>query len=265
MGLEIMTDPRIRAIEWRDLRHLSHRQTAWELSLFVPWIVGSLLFAARGWWIAALGCSFVFFLVGLRIVHDAHHHNLGLSRAGDDAVMAVLSVLLLSSMHAVQFNHLRHHRHCMNDEDLEAWSARLPAYKAILFGPAFPVMLHHAALKKGTRRVRQWTIVELAAAAAWISTVFLVFDLRALRYHVIVMLIGQCLTAFFAVWTVHHDCDRSHYIARTLRGRVKTRLTYNMFFHVEHHLFPGVPTRNLPEVARRLDAAAPELQAHSVF
>lgn len=265
MTIEIMTDRRVRSVEWRDLASLTRRQSTRELVQFVPWVGGSFLFAARGWWIAALACSFVFFLVGLRIVHDAHHHNLGLSRSGDDAVMLFLSVLMLSSMHAVQFNHLRHHRHCMDDEDLEAWSARLPGYKAILFGPIFPFMLHHAALTRGTSAVKRWTFVELSLATVWASSVMWIFDIAFLKYHIAVMLIGQCLTAFFAVWTVHHDCDRSHFIARTARGRWKSAATYNMFFHVEHHLFPGVPTRNLPELARRLDHVAPELQEHKVF
>jgi len=265
MSLEIMTDPRVRGVEWKDLATLTRRESVRELSLFVPWVAGSLVFAQAGWWIPALACSFIFFLTGLRIVHDAHHHNLGLSRAGDDAVMAFLSVLMLSSMHAVQFNHLRHHRHCMDEEDIEAKSARMPAYKAILFGPAFPIMLHRTALEMGNRRVRLWTFAELGMAAAWSTLVFTAFDVAALRYHVIVMLIGQCLTAFFAVWTVHHDCDRSHFIARTLRGRVKSAITYNMFFHMEHHLFPGVPTCKLRSLATRLDDAAPELQTHTVF
>ena len=43
-----------------------------------------------------------------------------------------------------------------------------------------------------------------AAGAFWVYFVF------ALWYHVGVMAIGQCMTSFFAVWTVHHDCDRSH-------------------------------------------------------
>ena len=75
----------------------------------------------------------------------------------------------------------------------------------------------------------------------------------------------SCFTGFFAVWTVHHDCDRSHAIARTVRGGYKALLTFNMFFHVEHHLFPGVPTRHLPELARRLDLVAPELSRMRVF
>jgi fatty acid desaturase len=31
-----------------------------------------------------------------------------------------------------------------------------------------------------------------------------------------------------------------------------------MFFHLEHHLFPQVPTARLHILARRLDAAEPE-------
>jgi fatty acid desaturase len=70
---------------------------------------------------------------------------------------------------------------------------------------------------------------------------------------------AQCLTAFFAVWTVHHDTADAAYPARTQRGRLRNFVSYHMFLHVEHHLFPQVPTCHLPALARRLDAAAPEL------
>jgi fatty acid desaturase len=68
------------------------------------------------------------------------------------------------------------------------------------------------------------------------------------------MLAGECLTAFFAVWTVHHDCQEND-LARTQRGRWINRLCYSMFFHAEHHLFPAVPTCHLEALARRLDEA----------
>jgi fatty acid desaturase len=42
-------------------------------------------------------------------------------------------------------------------------------------------------------------------------------------------------------------------------------ISYEMFFHVEHHLYPAVPTCRLPVLARRLDAAAPELATRRVF
>ena len=34
---------------------------------------------------------------------------------------------------------------------------------------------------------------------------------------------------------------------------------------MEHHLFAAVPSNHLPELARRLDAAAPEWSAHRVL
>ena len=70
------------------------------------------------------------------------------------------------------------------------------------------------------------------------------------------MIIGEFFTAFFAVWTVHHDCDDEIY-ARTSRGILKNFFTYNMFYHMEHHLFPAVPTIKLPALADRIDEVLP--------
>jgi fatty acid desaturase len=129
----------------------------------------------------------------------------------------------------------------------------------LLYGPVFLVRLHMRGFRLGRRRHRRWILAELAAGALW---VFLDF---ALWYHVAVMAVGQSMTSFFAVWTVHHDCDRSHQIARILRGKVKNRISFEMFFHLEHHLFPKVLTCHLPRLAERHYRAAPELQAHQVF
>jgi fatty acid desaturase len=85
-----------------------------------------------------------------------------------------------------------------------------------------------------------------------------------LEYHVAAMAAGQCLTAFFAVWTVHHDCDHRPF-ARTLRNRLKSAIAMDMFFHVEHHLFPRVPTCRLARLAERLDRVAPELARKKVY
>jgi fatty acid desaturase len=64
---------------------------------------------------------------------------------------------------------------------------------------------------------------------------------------------------------VHHDCGPGVGFARTIRNRAKALLTYNMFYHVEHHLFPAVPTCKLPVLASRLDRVAPEYGARKVF
>jgi fatty acid desaturase len=271
MALEILRDDRLGDVKWKDLMHLSRGEVVYEVLLSLPWLGLSLILAqlaiSLDFWplfAPALGCSFVFFLCGLRQVHNAFHYAVGISPRAHEWLMFTLSVVMLSAMHAVKWNHLRHHRHCMDDEDVEAMSARMPGWKAILVGPYFPFMIHKTALQLGKPAVRRWVLFELLGIAIFVSLVA-VFATPVLLYHVIAMTIGQCLSGFFAVWTVHHDCDRSHYIARTIRNPYKAFVTYNMFYHVEHHLFPSVPTCHLPELAKRLDGVAPELKSKLVF
>jgi fatty acid desaturase len=87
----------------------------------------------------------------------------------------------------------------------------------------------------------------------------------AARWHVLAMISGECLTAFFAVWIVHHGCDSEQQIARTQRGWIKNFTTYSMLYHLEHHLFPAVPTCHLPQLASRLDQAVPEAKQMQVY
>jgi fatty acid desaturase len=149
--------------------------------------------------------------------------------------------------------------------DIEGRAAEMPGWLALLFGPVFPVLLHITPLRYGNATLRATVIAELLMTMEWIVLVFGIWHSNMLRYHVIAMLTGQCMTAFFAVWTVHHHCDRTHYIARTLRNRIKNQITFNMFRHIEHHLFPGVPTCHLSELSRRIDHVAPELKQKIVF
>lgn len=207
----------------------------------------------------------MFFLTGLRIVHNSFHAALGVPRVATEAVLWTMSGLMLGSMHAVRFNHLRHHKHLLNEEAVEGKSAAMSAWGALRFGPAFPALLHVAALRLGDERLRAQVRGGLAMSGLCVALIFGVLELSWLRYHVLAMGAGQCLTAFFAVWTVHHHCDRSHYIGRTLRNRVKNLLTCNMFLHIEHLLFPRVPTCQLPRLSVRIDEVAPELKKKLVF
>jgi fatty acid desaturase len=265
MRLDVLRDSRVRSVCWQDLIPLSRLEVAKELCLSLPWLALSLYLAQRHWCVPALLASFGFFLTGLRQVHNAYHYALGIPRVFAEWVMFGLSLLMLGSMHAVQVNHLRHHKHCLDEDDVEAWSARMSGLKAILVGPFFPLRLHWHAFQVANRRQVAWIVAELLGNVAVLVSVFFYLDVPAIRYHFMAMAVGQCLTAFFAVWTVHHGCDRSWFIARTLRGRFKNFISYSMFFHLEHHLFPRVPTCHLARLAGRLDRAAPELQRQRVF
>jgi fatty acid desaturase len=242
------------AVPWRDLLQLTWREKLRELTLPLPWLAVSLWCYAQDHWVWGAMASFYLFLTGLRQSHGAQHYTLGTSRWSQDLVLSALSVIMLASMHAVQVSHLHHHRHCLDEDDTEGSTARLPWWQAILAGPLFPVRLHRAAWQLGSPAKRRWIAAEVAGLLS-VIVLALFTDLPALRWHVAAMLIGESLTGFFAVWTVHHGCEPHDLLARTQRGRWINRLSYSMFFHVEHHLFPAVPTCHLWRLAERLDAA----------
>ncbi len=275
-GCHIAHDPRVRSVLWRDLITVSPWETFQEATLSLPWLVATLGFfgyaqhtANPTWLLAALISGFYLFLTGLRQTHNAFHYAVGLSRRGCDLLMFFLSIVMTGSMHAVQVCHLHHHRTNLGPDDVEGSTARLPWWRALLIGPLFPLMLLRFALRTARPRQRMWIRAELAANLAWYALAFgLLWPVWGLWWpaaFTMTMWLGQSCTGFFAVWTVHHECDRDQHLARTQRGWFKNLISYQMFHHVEHHLFPAVPTCHWPELARRLDEAAPELRTRQVY
>jgi len=264
MSSSLLRARAIREVPWRDLAVIRPIERWRELLLPIPFLVTARIAFTLDYIPLVLIASAYFFLAGLRVVHDAFHGNLALSRRANDLVLLVLSGLMLGSMHAVRLTHLQHHRDCLGPGDVEGNTARRSALGAIAAGIAFPFALHRAAWRLADRRGRRWMLGELALTAALVVAA-VTAGVSQLANHVALMLIAQTLTGFFAVWTVHHDVDPDRQIARTLRSRVKSALALGMFFHLEHHLFPTVPTCHLPALADRLERAAPELSKARVY
>jgi fatty acid desaturase len=264
MSATLRRDRHIREIPWRDLVALAPVERWRELLLPLPFLIAArVAFALDGVTVTLLASAY-FFLAGLRVVHDAFHSNLALPRRVNNAVLLALSGLMLGSMHAVRLTHLQHHRDCLGPGDVEGNTARRSALVAIAAGVAFPVALHRAAWRIADRTGRRWIVAELALTSGLVALAALA-GAPQLTNHVVLMLIAQTLTGFFAVWTVHHDVDPDRQIARTLRSRVKSALALGMFFHLEHHLFPRVPTCHLPALSDRLERAAPALSKARVY
>jgi fatty acid desaturase len=265
VNLEDSRDPRLSSVAWQDLLVLSGRERLWELTLPLPWLAGSLAAYASGWWwLGGIG-SFFFFLTGLRLSHHAQHRSLGIGRGAHDLVLFLLSLAMVASMHAVQVTHLHHHRHTLEADDIEAAYVHLAWWRVLLMGAAFPVKLHRSAWRLAASGKRGWICAEVGAILAWLAAAWFVLDVACLRWHATAMAIGECFTGFFCVWTVHHGCDARGQVARTQRGWLMNFVSYSMFYHLEHHLYPAVPTCHLPVLAERLDRAAPELREMAVF
>jgi fatty acid desaturase len=264
---EILPDSKVTLpyIYWRDLVPLSFAEKTWEATLPYPWLLASLWSYHAGYILLGLFCSFYFFLTGLRQSHGAQHYSLGLPKRTQDWMLFTLSFLMLGSMHAVQVSHLHHHRHCLDDEDTEGSTARLPWWQAIAIGPLFITRLHQSAWRLATPAKRYWIAAEALAVTSVVVAALTRPEFVTLQWHAWAMIVGECLTGFFAVWTVHHGCEPKGLFARTQRGQWLNRLCYSMFYHAEHHLYPQIPTCHLARLAARLDQAAPHVSWPQVF
>jgi fatty acid desaturase len=226
-------------------------------------LTSSLVLAYYHFYFLAMPCSVMFFLTALRQVHNGFHNSLGTGRKLTWLCLYTNSFLMLISVHAVKFSHLRHHKYCLGEEDHEGKCAKLSWYRAILYGPIHVFSILKAGLTLGNKRYKRDVVIEIISVTAFVIFVFMA-NIHFLMYHCLAMMVAEMFSAFFAVWTVHHDLDKN-IIARTQRTVWKNFITYNMFYHLEHHLFPAVPTIKLPELAKRIDEAVPELDKKSTF
>jgi len=254
----------LRKVSWKDLKNLTIKEMLIENNLTIPWAISSWALAYYGYYVLALPFSAFFFLTGLRQVHNGFHNSLGTNKFLTWFSLYSNSILMMVSIHAVKFNHIRHHKYCLTEEDYEGKSANMSWYGAILYGPIHIFLIHKVTLELGNKNYKHNVLFELASIAIFTFTVFY-FHIYFLIYHIIIMVIGEFLMAFFAVWTVHHDTHDSPEFARTQRSGWKNKVTFSMFYHLEHHLFPAVPTIKLPELAKRIDEALPEIEKKQAF
>jgi fatty acid desaturase len=254
----------LKKVEWKDLKTLSFKEMLIENNLTIPWFVISISLAYFGYYLLALPFSAFFFLTGLRQVHNGFHNSLGTNKFLTWFTLYTNSILLMVSIHAVKFNHIRHHKYCLSDEDYEGKSARMTWYGAILYGPVHMFLIHKITLQLGNKNYIKNVLLELASITIVTFFIFY-FNIHFLIYHITVMVFAEFLMAFFDVWTVHHDTDESPEYARTQRKDWKNKITFSMFYHLEHHLFPAVPTIKLPELAKRIDNVFPEIEKKQTF
>jgi fatty acid desaturase len=250
-----MSRPARPEIAWRDLVALSRFETLRELALPLPWLVLAIVFAFRQHTVLAIVCTFVLFMTGLRVTHGAFHRSLGLSARGDDAVMFVLSALLGGSMHAIEHTHLAHHRDPLGRDDVEGHIAHRSFLHALISSPLYPWQIHAASLRRGDARTRRWVRRELIVAFALIAAVWSIELLAPLRTITFALMFANASAAMVGIWAVHHGCEHEGFIARTSRWPWLDRLAAHMFLHLEHHLYPAVPTCHLPMLVKRFDAA----------
>ena len=117
--------------QWYDLVNYKPWEVLKEITLPLPWFFLEIWAAInQHYWLMLFAAGY-FFLTCLRVSHNAFHYCVGLSRTATDILMLILSVFMMTSMRATQYTHMQHHRHCLEEHDVEGYIAKLPFWKML--------------------------------------------------------------------------------------------------------------------------------------
>ncbi|MEN6669512.1 fatty acid desaturase [Psychrobacter sp. B38] len=261
----------IGLVEWQDLRQLTRGQIAYNLILPYPFLLLSWWSASQSWYVLACMFSYLFFASAFRQAHDGYHHSLGTGKHTTTVLLLLLSVLLMTSLHSIRATHMEHHRNPLGDSDIEGNLAKLSWWQAMLGGVSYRFAIYRQGLRLSSQRNQRiaWLEFGLIALVIMVTLVLILMNVstlslltQVLLYHLATMMLANASVGIIAVWGVHHDCEET--LARTERNPLINLLTFNLLYHVEHHLFPAVPSNHLPELAKRLDKVVPHLTEQHV-
>ena len=246
--------PSLRALG-EDLLTTTPRQRV--LALLRPYL-GVAVFAAvawLGWWWLTPLVMFGIFVAVVTVTHDVVHRTLGLTEDETDRWLFLLGLVLLESGHAYRITHRQHHRLFPSPDDPEGYPAELTFAGAVFYGPVFLARLWVWSFQRSRLRDRLWLVAEACVPVAAVVGGLLLWDATpGLLVYAVMAIVGSWVYPLLTVYLPHHGYGPTPLEqTRTLRGRIIPAVFLELTYHLEHHLYPQVPSHHLPELARRLD------------
>ena len=280
MTLDVPTDHRaaraavaaLLGSRLHSLRLLDDRRRVHDLLVFGGmWGVGVALAAvgvglAGGARWAVLGVSVVVSALALNafvlLLHEGMHGVLFRSRTLNRAVSVALGATVLMSFSAYRVLHTQHHDALGTDDDPDdyhAYTRRPLAFwtlqflrltvGAVLYLVAIPLV----AARRGTAADRRNVAAEYVALAALVGLAVALVPRGVLVWGWLAPLPLVALLVQIRGLTQHGLTDRHDALlaSRTVRPHpVVAFLLLNENYHLEHHLFPEVPSYHLPALHR---------------
>jgi beta-carotene hydroxylase len=208
------------------------------------------------WWLTPI-IVFLIFVAVVTVTHDVVHNTLGLSKRQTEWFLFLTGAVLLESGHAYRTTHFQHHHVFPGRDDPEGDPAHMSFWRAVLCGPTFLPRLWWWAYRRNRPYPDQcrWLIIEALWAVIFVvSAVILWSQIPALLIYAVMVVVGSWVYPLLTVHLPHRDYgDTPLTQTHTLRGRIIPALFLELTYHLEHHLYPQVPSHHLPELARRLD------------
>jgi fatty acid desaturase/membrane-associated phospholipid phosphatase len=247
------------------VRRCDGRKRATELAVF-------LSLAVAGFWVSIharsvasapmLAAGILVTAVALNtfplLVHEGMHGLLFANRRWNWIASVLLGSTFLMSFSAYRVLHLRHHRYLgdpRDPDDYHNYSRSRPVvwclhFVRLVFGPVLYICLIPVlALKHGSPAQRRLICIEYTLLLSIYSVLLRVFSYRDLFVvWVVPLLLMGALTAIRG-FTQHGITEASDpYLAsRTMLPRpIVAFFLLHENYHLEHHLFPEVPSYHLP-------------------
>jgi fatty acid desaturase len=242
----------------------SRRRRILILARLFAYLAGYAVSAGTGHWVIALATLFLLVVAVVSTMHDVVHGVLGLRRRGTDLALFGLGALVLVSGHAYRRTHQHHHRVFPDESDPEGVAARWGPLRALADGPVHIARIWWWAMSRTRRRsARGWLAAEAVVAVTLPVAAVLLRDVApAFSLYVLLVLTGGWLYPLMTVHLPHRHFGATPELqAHTLRGRLVPPLLLEQTYHLEHHLYPRVPSHKLPRLARRIE---PLLRARGV-
>ncbi len=248
--------PRLRDIA-PDLLRLPRWRVAVSLLLPAAFITGYVAAATWGVWpLAVLAAAGLMFVTYGSTSHDLVHGSLGLPRRWNDLLLTLIEAVTFRSGRAYKLAHRHHHARYPHADDVEGAAAHASWWRALLVGPVYVpqlwlwAMRHHPTDR---RRLLMEAALTISLAAALVAAAA-VWRTPWPAAYLLLCVAGAWVFPFALAYLPYTpDGDGPLGQTRRVRGRVARVIAFEHLYHLEHHLYPGVPHHHWPELARRLD------------
>jgi len=239
----------------RDLLATSPRQR--RVTLARPFLLlglYALLWALGLHWLTPL-VVFLVFVAIVTVTHDVVHGSLGLSPRATEVALCVFGTFILASGHSYRASHLQHHRVFPEADDPEGDPARMTWWGAVRHGPVFLARLWIWAYRRSAAKERRWLLAEAGWALGVVAVGIWLWPVtHAVLVYAVLVIVGAWVFPLLNVHLPHrHYGETPLTQTHTLRGRIVQGLFLELTYHLEHHLYPQVPSHNLRALSARLD------------